>query len=86
MTFLINNPYNPGEHAYSDSLQEAIFAALYYNKNTQYKVIIEDGFYRLLVWVVCLENAFGGTVVARRAYPHISAVSAGGYVLDAAGL
>ena len=45
MTFLINNPYNPGEHEYSDSLQEAIFTALYNNKNNNYSIIIEEGFY-----------------------------------------
>ena len=45
MTFFINNPYNPGEHEFSDTLQEAIFEALYNYKGNQYKLIIETGFY-----------------------------------------
>ena len=45
MTFKINEPYNPNENGLSDPLQEAIFEALYYNKDNNYKFVIEQGFY-----------------------------------------
>ena len=61
MTFFINNPYNPGEHSYSDPLQEAIFAALY-NYNDNYNVIIEDGFYNPTQMATELTNIFNEAV------------------------
>lgn len=46
MLFKITCAYNPGEHPpYSDQLQEAIFAALYYNYTNNYAINIEEGFY-----------------------------------------
>ena len=36
MTFKLLTLYNPGEHAFSDPLTEAIFAGLYYNTNFEY--------------------------------------------------
>jgi hypothetical protein len=45
MTFKFIKLYNPGEHAFSDPLTEAIFAGLYYNITNEYVVIIEAGFY-----------------------------------------
>jgi hypothetical protein len=45
MTFKFTNLYNPGEHAFSDPLTEAIFAGLYYNLSNEYLFIIEPGFY-----------------------------------------
>jgi hypothetical protein len=62
MTFLINNPYNPGEHEYSDSLQEAIFTALYNNKNNNYSIIIEEGFYNPDQMSTELTNKFNEAV------------------------
>lgn len=62
MTFLINNPYNPGEHEYSDSLQEAIFTALYNNKNNNYSIIIEEGFYNPDQMSAELTNKFNEAV------------------------
>jgi hypothetical protein len=45
MTFKFIKLYNPGEHAFSDPLTEAIFAGLYYNITNEYVVVIESGFY-----------------------------------------
>jgi hypothetical protein len=45
MTFKFIKLYNPGDHAFSDPLTEAIFAGLYYNISNEYIVIIEPGFY-----------------------------------------
>lgn len=45
MTFKFIQLYNPGEHAYSDPLTEAIFAGLYYNMPNEYFFAIEPGFY-----------------------------------------
>jgi hypothetical protein len=62
MTFLINNPYNPGEHEFSDALQEAIFTALYNNKNNNYRIIIEEGFYNPDQMSTELTNKFNDAV------------------------
>lgn len=61
MTFVINNPYNPGEHSYSDPLQEAIFQALY-NYTDNYTLIIEDGFYNPTQMATELTNRFNEAV------------------------
>jgi hypothetical protein len=45
MTFKFIQLYNPGEHAFSDPLTEAIFAGLYYNLSNEYFFAIEPGFY-----------------------------------------
>ena len=37
MTFKITNPYNPGEHVYSDPLQNAIFECLFFHQQTNFK-------------------------------------------------
>jgi len=62
MTFLINNPYNPGEHEYGDPLQQAIFVALHEYKNTEYKIIISEGFYNPDQMVTELTNRFNEAV------------------------
>ena len=62
MTFFINNPYNPGEHEFSDTLQEAIFEALYNYKGNQYKLIIETGFYNPDQMATELTNKFNEAV------------------------
>lgn len=61
MTFAINNPYNPGDHSYSDPLQEAIFQALY-NYTGNYTVTIEDGFYNPTQMATELTNKFNEAV------------------------
>lgn len=45
LAFKITAPYNPGEHGLYSPLQSAIFAALYTNKENQYVITIEEGFY-----------------------------------------
>ena len=62
MTFIINNPYNPGEHEYNDDLQNAIFEALSDYGNNQYKIIIEEGFYNPDQMVTELTNKFNEAV------------------------
>jgi hypothetical protein len=62
MTFLINNPYNPGEHMNGDPLQNAIFAALYNYIGTNYKIIISEGFYTPEQMVKELTNRFNEAV------------------------
>ena len=62
MTFLINNPYNPGEHEYSDPLQEAIFTALYNNKANFFTIIISGGFYNPDQMATELTNRFNEAV------------------------
>jgi hypothetical protein len=62
MTFIINNPYNPGEHEFSDPLQNAIFEALYDYKNSQYSIIIEEGYYNPDQMATELTNKFNESV------------------------
>jgi hypothetical protein len=62
MTFLINTPYNPGEHEFSDALQEAIFTALYNNKANLYTIIISVGFYNPDQMATELTNRFNEAV------------------------
>ena len=45
MSFRFENVYNPGDNSYSDPLNEAIFAALYNNIDTEHIILIETGFY-----------------------------------------
>ena len=62
MTFIINNPYNPGEHEFNDPLQNAIFEALYNYKDSYYKLIIEEGFYNPNQMATELTNKFNEAV------------------------
>jgi hypothetical protein len=62
MTFKFNRLYNPGEHSFSDKLTEAIFAALYYNAETEYVTNIEAGFYNPTQMATELTNRFNYTV------------------------
>ena len=62
MTFKINKPYNPGEHEFSDPLQNAIFEALYNNVNNHYKIIISAGFYNPDQMATELTNRFNEAV------------------------
>ena len=62
MTFIINNPYNPGEHEFNDPLQNAIFEALYNYGNNQYSLIIEVGFYNPEQMATELTNKFNEAV------------------------
>jgi hypothetical protein len=62
MTFQIVNPYNPGDHNYSDPLTEAIFAGLYYNKEQNFLIDIEPGFYNPDQMATELSNKFNESV------------------------
>ena len=62
MTFSINNPYNPGEHSYSDPLQNAIFEALYNSINHTYGIVISEGFYNPDQMSTELTNRFNESV------------------------
>jgi len=62
MTFIINNAYNPGDHEFYDPLQNAIFSALYNYKETNYKIIIEEGFYNPAQMATELTNKFNEAV------------------------
>ena len=62
MTFKFIKLYNPGEHAFSDPLTEAIFAGLYYNISNEYIVIIEPGFYNPIQMATELTNKLNEVV------------------------
>jgi hypothetical protein len=62
MTFKFINLYNPGEHAFSDPLTEAIFAGLYYNLDNEYLFAIESGFYNPTQMATELTNKMNETV------------------------
>lgn len=62
MSFQITNPYNPGEHAFSNALQEVIFDALYSFKANKYIVTISSGFYNPDQMVTELTNRFNFAV------------------------
>jgi len=62
MTFKLINPYNPNENGVSSPLQETIFEALFYNKDRNYVIIIEQGFYNPAQLVTELTNKFNEAV------------------------
>jgi hypothetical protein len=62
MSFKFNKLYNPGEVGVSDPLLEAIFEALQTNKENEYIVIIEPGFYNPDQMATELTNKFNETV------------------------
>jgi hypothetical protein len=62
MTFVINKPYAPGDHGYSDPLQNAISDALYYYKGKVYLIEISTGFYNPDQMATELTNRFNEAV------------------------
>ena len=64
MTFRINNPYNPNINSLSDLLSEKIFECLYYNRDTEFNVFIENGFYNPLQMATELTNKFNTAVTS----------------------
>jgi len=62
MMFKVNLPYNPGEHSFSDTLQNAIFVALYNNIQNDYVIVIEDGYYNSSQMAKELTNKFNNAV------------------------
>lgn len=65
MTFLINNPYNPGANMVSNPLEQAIFECLYLSATQNFTIIIEDGFYNPTQMATELQNKFN-TAVSNR--------------------
>lgn len=62
MTFKINEPYNANENGVTDPLQQAIFEALYYNKQNNYTFTIQEGFYNPIEMATTLTNKFNEAV------------------------
>jgi len=65
MTFLINNPYNPGENMLFNPLEQAIFECLYTSTTNNFVIIIEDGFYNPTQMATELQNKFNVAVSNR---------------------
>lgn len=65
MTFMIKNPYNPGENSVSNTYYERIFEALWINQTFNYNIIIEDGFYNPIQMATELTNKFNHAVTIK---------------------
>jgi hypothetical protein len=65
MTFVINNPYNPGANMVFNPLEQEIFECLFTSTNEQFVIIIEDGFYTPDQMVTELQNKFNTAVSLR---------------------
>ena len=65
MTFKINAPYNPGEHMYSNPLQNAIFECFFLSQATNFEIVIEEGFYNPEQMANELTNKFNEAVNLR---------------------
>jgi hypothetical protein len=65
MSFKINNPYNPGENKVSSVYYERIFEALWMNKEFQYEIQIEEGFYNPSQMATELTNKFNAIVTVK---------------------
>ena len=74
MTFLISNPYNPGENMLSNPLEQAIFECLYLSATQNFVIVIEDGFYNPTQMVTELQNKFN-TAVSNRIVAYLKANS-----------
>lgn len=62
MVFRFDKLYNPGEHFYSNTLAEGIFAALYQHGNKEIFINIEQGFYNPDQMATELTNKFNASV------------------------
>jgi hypothetical protein len=62
MTFKINNPYDPSLNGITDFLSNKIFEFLSINKNNNYAIIIQEGFYNPQQMVTELTNKFNNIV------------------------
>jgi len=65
MSFLINNPYNPGANMVFNPLEQVIFESLYTSSTQNFTIIIEDGFYNPTQMATELQNKFN-TAVSNR--------------------
>ena len=62
MSFLIPNPYNPGDNDVSGYVIETIYECLLLNYDNNYYITIEEGFYNPLEMVNELTNKFNSAV------------------------
>jgi hypothetical protein len=62
MTFKINNPYNPNDHGVVDILLLKIYEYLTLNKDNDFAIVIEQGFYNPDQMVTELTNKFNASV------------------------
>jgi len=62
MTFRITNPYNPNINNVSDLVTEKIFEALFYHRDINFAIVIEEGFYNPQQMVTELTNKFNNSV------------------------
>jgi hypothetical protein len=65
ITFVINNPYNPGANMVFNPLEQEIFECLFTSTNEQFVIVIEDGFYTPEQMVTELQNKFNTAVSFR---------------------
>jgi len=65
MTFLINNPYNPGANMVFNPLEQAIFECLYTSTTQNFVIMIETGFYNPTQMATELQNKFNTAVSDR---------------------
>jgi hypothetical protein len=65
MTFKINNPYNPNDHGVTDILSLKIYDFLHLNKDINFGITIEEGFYNPDQIVTELNNKFNTSVTLR---------------------
>lgn len=62
MSFKITDPYNPNINGLSDLLQQAIFEALYTNKDKNHVIFIQEGFYNPTQMITELTNKFNESI------------------------
>ena len=62
MTFKITAPYNPADYGYFDALQNAMFDAMHAHIDSEYILVITEGFYTPQQIAVELTNRFNQSV------------------------
>ena len=65
MTFKINNPYNPNINNVSNLLVQKTFECLFLSKQTEFIIVIEEGFYNPFQMTTELTNKFNHAVTVR---------------------
>jgi hypothetical protein len=62
LSFKVDNPANPGSLGILDIYNERIFQALWYNKDKNIEIVIEEGFYNPIQMATELTNKFNNAV------------------------
>lgn len=65
MSFKINNPYNPNDHSVTNILSLKTYEFLNLNKDINFGILIEQGFYNPDQMVIELTNKFNSTITFR---------------------